>query len=201
MKVNDNINTVGDLQWYKKLAKKKEKYYLYRSDDGPSWDPVSEAKLYREAENPSSLILKTLADVIDLKNGDISDVSVDLNFSVYVSTDSVLEDGYCKDDADVLKNYVGFSIDRITGHLESGEKFVVESYDDSVLENGKSVIDGVMHSTIFTDLVIGLNSHGLTLDGDSDFNEISNKVLSGKMAIGSVSYGKEEKKVMVKSTK
>lgn len=194
MSINDNINSVEKLKMYKKLAESKDRYLLYVPELGYDLNAeVSEADLFREVVDFSKVAITAFADVIELKGGSVKDMSLDLCFYPFVNKEDILSDGFLKEDARPLKNYLGVMIDGVSGHDSSLEPFTIDDEKES------KIITGKVYPVTYTGLVLGLNGLGFQLEGADDFNKICETALSDKVALGKVTYGIEREKVMVKS--
>ena len=85
MSKNDNINSIEKLKTYKRLAESKDKYLLYVPEMGYDMDTeTSEADLFRESVDFSKVAITAFADTIELKGGNIRDMSLGLCFYPYV---------------------------------------------------------------------------------------------------------------------
>jgi hypothetical protein len=194
MRKNDNINSFERLNMYKKLSENIDKYLLYLPEIGfDSSDVVSEADVFRIATDFSKVAITAFADTIELKGGDIKDMSLGLCFYPYVNKEDTLLNGFLTDNPRALKNYLGIMITDISGHYNSGEKFLVDDSDEL------KIIDGTIYPVNYTDFVLGFDISGFELTGADDFNEICKTAFSDKVPFGKVSYGIEKEKVMIKS--
>lgn len=194
MSKNDNINSIERLKTYKKLAESKDKYLLYVPEMGYDMDAeVREADLFRGVVDFSKVAITAFADTIELKGGDVRDMSLGVCFYPYVNKEDTLSNGFLAENARPLKNYLGVMITDVSGHYNSGEKFTIDDPRDS------KVINGVIYPVTYTGLVLGLNCSGFELNGADDFNEICETAFSDKVALGRVTYGIEKEKVVVKS--
>lgn len=193
MSKNDNINSIERLKTYKKLAESKDKYLLYVPEMGYDMDAeVREADLFRGVVDFSKVAITAFADTIELKGGDVRDMSLGVCFYPYVNKEDTLSNGFLAENARPLKNYLGVMITDVSGHYNSGEEF---SIDDK--ESG--IVNGKVYPVTYTGLVLGLNGLGFELEGADDFNEICKNTLSDNVALGRVTYGIEKEKVVVKS--
>ncbi len=194
MSINDNINTIEKLKMYKKLAECKDKYLLYVPELGYDLNAeVSEADLFREVVDFSKVAITAFADVIQLTAGNVRDISLDLCFYPFVNKEDTLSDGFLKEDARPLKNYLGVMIDGISGHYNSSETFTIDEL------KGSKIITGKVYPVTYTGLVLGLNGLGFELDGADSFNLICKNAFSDTIVHGKVTFGIEKEKVMVKS--
>ena len=193
MSKNDNINSIEKLKTYKRLAESKDKYLLYVPEMGYDMDTeTSEADLFRESVDFSKVAITAFADTIELKGGDIRDMSLGLCFYPYVNKEDALLNGFLVDDARPLKNFLGVMITDVSGHYNSGDEFTIDDKESGI-------VNGTVYPVTYTGLVLGLKGMGFELEGADDFNEICKNALSDKIALGSVTYGTEKEKVMVKS--
>lgn len=193
MSKNDNINSIEKLKTYKRLAESKDKYLLYVPEMGYDMDTeTSEADLFRESVNFSKVAITAFADTIELKGGDIRDMSLGLCFYPYINKEDTLLNGFLVDDARPLKNYLGVMITDVSGHYNSGDKFTIDDKESGI-------INGTVYPVTYTELVLGLKCMGFEIEGADDFNAICKNALSDKVALGRVTYGTEKEKVMVKS--
>lgn len=193
MSKNDNINSIEKLKTYKRLAESKDKYLLYVPEMGYDMDTeTSEADLFRESVDFSKVAITAFADTIELKGGDIRDMSLGLCFYPYVNKEDTLLNGFLVDDARPLKNYLGVMITDVSGHYNSGDKFTIDDKESGI-------VNGTVYPVTYTGLVLGLKGMGFELEGADDFKEICKNTLSDKVALGKVTYGIEKEKVMVKS--
>lgn len=193
MSKNDNINSIEKLKTYKRLAESKDKYLLYVPEMGYDMDTeTSEADLFRESVDFSKVAITAFADTIELKGGNIRDMSLGLCFYPYVNKEDALLNGFLVDDARPLKNFLGVMITDVSGHYNSGDKFTIDDKESGI-------INGTVYPVTYTELVLGLKCMGFEIEGADDFNEICKNSLSDKVALGRVTYGTEKEKVMVKS--
>ena len=153
---------------------------------------TSEADLFRESVDFSKVAITAFADTIELKGGNIKDMSLGLCFYPYINKEDTLLNGFLVDDARPLKNYLGVMITDVSGHYNSGDKFTIDDKESGI-------INGTVYPVTYTELVLGLKCMGFELEGTDDFNEICKNALSDKVALGRVTYGTEKEKVMVKS--
>lgn len=193
MSKNDNINSIEKLKTYKRLAESKDKYLLYVPEMGYDMDTeTNEADLFRKSVDFSKVAITAFADTIELKGGDIRDMSLGLCFYPYVNKEDTLLNGFLVDDARPLKNYLGVMITDVSGHYNSGDEFTIDGKESGI-------VNGKVYPVTYTGLVLGLNGLGFELEGADDFKEICKNTLSDKVALGKVTYGIEKEKVMVKS--
>lgn len=193
MSKNDNINSIEKLKTYKRLAESKDKYLLYVPEMGYDMDTeTSEADLFRESVDFSKVAITAFADTIELKGGNIKDMSLGLCFYPYINKEDTLLNGFLVDDARPLKNYLGVMITDVSGHYNSGDKFTIDDKESGI-------INGTVYPVTYTELVLGLKCMGFEIEGADDFNAICKNALSDKVALGRVTYGTEKEKVMVKS--
>ena len=193
MSKNDNINSIEKLKTYKRLAESKDKYLLYVPEMGYDMDTeTNEADLFRKSVDFSKVAITAFADTIELKGGDIRDMSLGLCFYPYVNKEDTLLNGFLVDDARPLKNYLGVMITDVSGHYNSGDKFTIDDKESGI-------INGTVYPVTYTELVLGLKCMGFEIEGADDFNAICKNALSDKVALGRVTYGTEKEKVMVKS--
>lgn len=193
MSKNDNINSIEKLKTYKRLAESKDKYLLYVPEMGYDMDTeTNEADLFRKSVDFSKVAITAFADTIELKGGDIRDMSLGLCFYPYINKEDTLLNGFLVDDARPLKNYLGVMITDVSGHYNSGDKFTIDDKESGI-------INGTVYPVTYTELVLGLKCMGFEIEGADDFNAICKNALSDKVALGRVTYGTEKEKVMVKS--
>ena len=193
MSKNDNINSIEKLKTYKRLAESKDKYLLYVPEMGYDMDTeTSEADLFRESVDFSKVAITAFADTIELKGGNIKDMSLGLCFYPYINKEDTLLNGFLVDDARPLKNYLGVMITDVSGHYNSGDKFTIDDKESGI-------VNGTVYPVTYTELVLGLKCMGFEIEGADDFNAICKNALSDKVALGRVTYGTEKEKVMVKS--
>ena len=193
MSKNDNINSIEKLKTYKRLAESKDKYLLYVPEMGYDMDTeTNEADLFRKSVDFSKVAITAFADTIELKGGDIRDMSLGLCFYPYINKEDTLLNGFLVDDARPLKNYLGVMITDVSGHYNSGDKFTIDDKESGI-------VNGTVYPVTYTELVLGLKCMGFEIEGADDFNAICKNALSDKVALGRVTYGTEKEKVMVKS--
>lgn len=193
MSKNDNINSIEKLKTYKRLAESKDKYLLYVPEMGYDMDTeTNEADLFRKSVDFSKVAITAFADTIELKGGNIKDMSLGLCFYPYINKEDTLLNGFLVDDARPLKNYLGVMITDVSGHYNSGDKFTIDDKESGI-------INGTVYPVTYTELVLGLKCMGFEIEGADDFNAICKNALSDKVALGRVTYGTEKEKVMVKS--
>lgn len=193
MSKNDNVNSIEKLKTYKRLAESKDKYLLYVPEMGYDMDTeTNEADLFRKSVDFSKVAITAFADTIELKGGNIKDMSLGLCFYPYINKEDTLLNGFLVDDARPLKNYLGVMITDVSGHYNSGDKFTIDDKESGI-------INGTVYPVTYTELVLGLKCMGFEIEGADDFNAICKNALSDKVALGRVTYGTEKEKVMVKS--
>ena len=191
------LNDRNSLLMYKQLLEKKERYVLCNYEDGPIGPEVSEAEIYRDTTDVSSNVTSVFADVLEkLGNGarDVSDISIGLDFSVFVDSRSINENGEYTCEPRVLGDKVSVVIDSISGHYDGEKKFEMNADEDLLLGTQ-------MFTTNFSTLVIGLNKLGFELNGVSTFDEVKDGVLHGDKTVGSILLVAEKSKVYKKSEK
>lgn len=187
----------NSLLMYKKLLEKEERYVLCNYEDGPIGPEVSEAEIYRDTTDISSNVTSVFAEVLEkLGNGarNVSDISIGLDFSIFVDSESFDDEGEYACEPRVLRDKVSVIIDTISGHYDGEKKFEINADEDLLLGTQ-------MFTTNFSTLVIGLNKLGFELNGVSTFDEVKENVLYGKKTVGNISLVTEKSKVYKKSEK
>lgn len=196
--IKRKLSDVNSILMYKKLLEKPEKYILCNYEEGPLWVETTEAELYRETVDASSDITNVFTEALGrLGTGvrNVTDISVGLDFSIYVDSDSLDENGQYTDEVKVLNDKVSIIIDSISGHYNGEKSFEIKDDDFETLFGNQQF------TTDFSTLVIGLNKLGFELGGISSFSEIKNSVLNGEKAVGTISLATEKTKTYKKSEK
>ena len=138
MSKNDNINSIEKLKTYKRLAESKDKYLLYVPEMGYDMDTeTSEADLFRESVDFSKVAITAFADTIELKGGNIRDMSLGLCFYPYINKEDTLLN-YLYDNLDMPKK-------KIKQYLTHGSIYVnnvkTRQYNYPLINGMEIVID------------------------------------------------------------
>lgn len=172
---------------------------------GPIWDICTEAFLFRHNADVSVDIIETFGDVIEKLNNNgrvIEDITLGLDFSIFVDTDSLDDDGYFAGEPRVYDDKVSVRIDSISGHYnDKKEADGSKSFSIIAGEKDSKLLDGHSCITNFSDFVIGLNKIGFELEEITSFDDVKTRVLNGEKAQGTVSLATTKDRVYKKSDK
>lgn len=196
--IKRKLSDVNSILMYKQLLEKPEKYILCNYEEGPLGVETIEAELYRETVDVSSDITNIFTETLRrLGTGvrNVSDISIGLDFSIFVDCDSLDENGQYTESPKVLNDKISVIVDSISGHYNGEKSFEIIGDDFETLFGNQQF------TTDFSTLVIGLNKLGFELGGISSFGEVKERVLKGEKAIGTVSLTTEKNKVYKKSEK
>lgn len=196
--IKRKLSDVNSILMYKQLLEKPEKYILCNYEEGPLGVETTEAELYRETVDVSSDITNIFTETLRrLGTGvrNVSDISIGLDFSIFVDCDSLDENGQYTESPKVLNDKISVIVDSISGHYNGEKSFEIIGDDFETLFGNQQF------TTDFSTLVIGLNKLGFELGCISSFGEVKERVLKGEKAIGTVSLTIEKNKVYKKSEK
>ena len=190
---------------FKEIAERGKQYTLFSYGDGPVWDVYTEAFLFRHNADVSVDIIETFGDVIEKLNNNgrvIEDITLGLDFSIFVDTNSLDDNGYLVGEPSVYNDKVSVRIDNISGHYSDGRDDTnSKSFSIIAGEKGSELLDGHSCITNFSDFVIGLNKIGFELEEIASFDDVKTRVLNGEKAQGSVSLATTKDRVYKKSDK
>ncbi len=196
--INRKLSDRNSILTYKKLLEKPERYILCNYEEGPLWVETTEAELYRETVDASFDITNVFTETLRrLGTGvrNVSDISIGLDFSIFVDSDSLDENGQYTESVKVLNDKVSVVVDSISGHYNGEKSFEIIGDDFETLFGNQQF------TTDFSTLVIGLNKLGFELGGISSFGEIKDNVLNGEKSVGTISLVTEKTKTYKKSEK
>lgn len=196
--IKRKLSDVNSILMYKQLLEKPEKYILCNYEEGPLGVETTEAELYGETVDVSSDITNIFTETLrKLGTGvrNVSDISIGLDFSIFVDCDSLDENGQYTESPKVLNDKISVIVDSISGHYNGEKSFEIIGDDFETLFGNQQF------TTDFSTLVIGLNKLGFELGGISSFGEVKERVLKGEKTIGTVSLTTEKNKVYKKSEK
>ena len=134
--IKRKLSDVNSILMYKQLLEKPEKYILCNYEEGPLGVETTEAELYRETVDVSSDITNIFTETLRrLGTGvrNVSDISIGLDFSIFVDCDSLDENGQYTESPKVLNDKISVIVDSISGHYNGEKSFEIIGDDFETL--------------------------------------------------------------------